>query len=85
VQVELIILELAAAGEKELGVKLDDGLVDRLCAYAESVAHFPTALKEFEFRNGWFLENCTKKEMEKGFVDPCPTHTQWLEEAGFKL
>jgi hypothetical protein len=24
------------------------GLADRLCAYAISVAHFPTALKEFE-------------------------------------
>ena len=83
-QVDLIILELAVAGEKELGVKLDEGLVDRLCAYADSVAHFPTALKEFEFRNGWFLEACTKKEVAKGMEDPCPTHTQWLEEAGFK-
>jgi hypothetical protein len=83
--VDLIILELAAAGEKELGVKLNAGLVDRLCAYADSVAHFPTALKEFDFRNGWFLENCTMKALKQGLEDPCPTHTQWLAEAGFKL
>ena len=77
-------MELAAAGEKKLGIKLDDGLVDRLCAYADSVAHFPTALKEFEFRNGWFVENCSKPEMKEGLEDPCPTHTQWLKEAGFE-
>ena len=81
---ELIILELAAAGEQALDVKLDDGLVERLCAYADSVAHFPTALKEFEYRNGWFLESCTKAQLGKGLEDPCPTHTLWLEEAGFK-
>ena len=29
-------------------------VVEKLRAYAVSVAHFPTAVKEFEWRNGWF-------------------------------
>ena len=41
-----LIDELAKGGEKELGVKLQDGTVPRLASYAESVAHFPTAVKE---------------------------------------
>ncbi len=44
-EVGKLIAELAAAGSKELGISLDAGVVDRLCAYARSVAHFPTAVK----------------------------------------
>ncbi|CAD7696874.1 unnamed protein product [Ostreobium quekettii] len=42
----LLINELAAAGCKALGISLGDGMVERLCAYARSVAHYPTAIKE---------------------------------------
>lgn len=45
-QVAALIAELAAVAEKETGVKLDEGLEERLCAYARSVAHYPTAVKE---------------------------------------
>ncbi len=45
-QVAQLIEELAGAGEGALGIKLDAQLVDRLCAYARSVAAFPTAIKE---------------------------------------
>eukprot|EP00913_Durusdinium_trenchii_P001216 g1119.t1 len=38
-------------------------LCDRLAAYARSVAHFPTAVKEFEWRNGAFYEM-------KGYKNP---------------
>ena len=79
--VNLIIGELAAAGEAELGIKLDDGCVDRLNAYARAVAHFPTAVKEFEWRNGWFYD-ITSRAAEAGKEDPCPTHTAWLKEVG---
>lgn len=79
-QVGKLITELASAGEKELGVTLDDGLVDRLCAYGESVASFPTALKEQEWRNGWF-SNLSQKVSANGGADPCPLHSQWLTEA----
>lgn len=45
-QVSQLITELAAAGQAALGVDLDEGTVPRLQAYARSVAHFPTAVKE---------------------------------------
>lgn len=46
VQVEKLINELAGAGANALGIQLDDGTLPRLSAYAKSVAHFPTAVKE---------------------------------------
>ena len=49
-----LVAELCAAGEVELGVKLEPGAIARLAAYGRSVAHFPTAVKEFGWRNGWF-------------------------------
>ena len=53
-----LINELAGAASAEMEIEFDVGVVDRLCAYAlmRSVAHFPTAVKEFEWRNGWFYE-----------------------------
>lgn len=41
-----LIAELAAVAEKETGLQLDEGLEERLCAYARSVASYPTAVKE---------------------------------------
>lgn len=80
-QVEQLIRELAAAGETALGVQLEGGLEERLCAYARSVAHFPTAVKEFSWRNGWF-NDVSKSAIAAGRPDPCPTHTSWLKEVG---
>ena len=37
---------------RECGVMFKEGAVDRLLAYARAVSHFPTAVKEFEWRNG---------------------------------
>lgn len=48
-QVEKLIQELAAAGSQALGITLDDGTLPRLLAYARSVAHYPTAVKEASF------------------------------------
>lgn len=45
-QLSTLIDELASAGEAELGVQLDDGVLERLLAYSRSVASFPTAVKE---------------------------------------
>ena len=45
-QVSLLISELAASGQAELGIQLDEGTVERLLAYSPSVADFPTAVKE---------------------------------------
>jgi ketopantoate reductase len=73
-----LIRELADAGSKALGVRMDEtGVEARLCAYARAVAHFPTAVKEFEWRNGFFLE-LSQAAMAEGRPDPCPMHTELL-------
>lgn len=77
-EVTTLIDELAQAGETELGIKLDTGYVERLCAYARSVAHFPTAVKEFQWRNGWFYD-ISMRAVEQGKPDPCPLHSDWLK------
>ena len=80
-QLQPLIAELCAAGEAELGVKLPEGAYDRLAAYGRSVAHFPTAVKEFEWRNGWFYE-ITEKAIREGRPDPMPLHTAGLKQLG---
>ncbi len=80
-QVVQLIDELAAAGSKELEVVLDPEVPQRLCAYARSVAHFPTAVKEFEWRTGFFYD-LSKRALTGGKADPCPLHTAWLKKVG---
>lgn len=80
-EVKELIEELAYAASLETKVVLPEGLADRLCAYARSVAHFPTALKEFEWRNGWFAD-ITFRRAGRLQEDPCPRHTQILQEQG---
>ena len=59
-------------------------MTDRLCAYARSVAHFPTALKEFEWRNGWFAD-LTFTSNSQLRPDPTPLHTNILLNEGSLL
>lgn len=80
-EVTALIKELADAASAAKGVTFDTGIEARLCAYARSVAHFPTALKEFEWRNGWFYA-LSEKAIKSGLSDPCPLHTSWLKELG---
>lgn len=56
-------------------------LCDRLAAYARSVAHFPTAVKEFEWRNGAFYDMSLAAEKAER-PDPCPKHTEGLKTLG---
>lgn len=73
-----LIEELYVAGCTDLGISADTtGLVERLCAYARSVSHFPTAVKEFPWRNGYFYGLS-----EKLGEDPCPMHTSMLKTLG---
>lgn len=80
-EVSALISELLSAGSAALGVPEAPGAVERLNAYARSVAHFPTAVKEFEWRNGWFY-GLSKKAEEEGKPDPCPMHTALLKAVG---
>jgi hypothetical protein len=81
-EVAELISELAAGGARALGLSEDalpPNLVEKLRAYARSVAHFPTAVKEFEWRNGWFWELSQKSGESK---DPFPVHSRLLKEVG---
>lgn len=49
---------------KETGVQFPLGVADRLCAYARSVGHFPTALKEYKVRISQF--NCKLESITSG-------------------
>jgi len=76
-QVTEVIDDLCAAvTATQAGVKFGPGAGERLCAYARSVAHFPTAIKEFEWRNGFFWDLSEDAE-DNDRPDPCPLHT-WL-------
>ena len=77
-EVSALINELAAGVTASEGVTFGPKLAERLRAYARSVAHFPTAVKELEWRNGWF-HSLSLKAMAAGKVDPFPTHTALLK------
>lgn len=78
-QLRAVVDQLAAAGAKELGVSLDDGVFERLTAYGRAVSHFPTAVKEFEWRNGWFYK-ISEAALARGEADPMPLHTEGLKK-----
>ncbi|EOY26158.1 Uncharacterized protein TCM_027572 isoform 3 [Theobroma cacao] len=78
-EVSSLIAELASAAAGEKGITFEGAMEDRLCAYSRAVAHFPTAVKEFKWRNGWFY-SISEKAIVEGKPDPCPLHTAWLKE-----
>lgn len=78
-EVKALIDELANAAAAKEKITFPDGLGDRLCDYARSVAHFPTALKEFEWRNGWFAE-LSMEAVTNLQKDPCPLHSAILSQ-----
>ena len=70
------------ASVRSLFSQLSPGsFVCRLSAYGRSVAHFPTAVKEFEWRNGWF-HKISERALAKGEADPMPIHTAGLQKMG---
>lgn len=80
-QVSALVEELAAGVAASEGVAFGAALAPRLCAYARSVAHFPTALKEQPWRNGWFAA-ASAEALRAGKVDPYPRHTALLTQLG---
>ena len=49
-QLSSLITELASAAASEKGLKFEEAMEERLCAYSRAVAHFPTAVKEVNDR-----------------------------------
>lgn len=81
-EVDELIAQLATAVSATEDVAWERlRLCDRLAAYARSVAHFPTAVKEFEWRNGAFYDISMAAEKAQR-PDPCPKHTEGLKTLG---
>ena len=80
-EVVALIEELVEGTDETQGVAFQEGSVDRLLAYARAVAHFPTAVKEFEWRNGFF-HGVSTSALDAGKPDPFPTHTALLRSVG---
>lgn len=83
-EVGALIRELLAAGADALGVPVAPDAEPRLMAYARSVASYPTAIKEFAWRNGWF-QTLSQQAKKAGKPDPCPIHSSYLEELQLPL
>lgn len=67
-------VEMAQMVRFTLTVGMLPNIEDRLLAYARRVKDFPTAMKEFKWRNGFFY-NYSKIAMDRDFPDPTPMHT----------
>ena len=80
-ELESMTDQLVHAGERELEVVLDPFYFRRMTAYAQTVRHYPTSIKEYEWRNGWFLA-ISQREIEAGREDPIPKHTLALNKLG---
>lgn len=80
-EVSKLVEELMTNVQRFEEVQFQPGTVDRLMAYSRSVAHFPTAVKEFHWRNGYFY-NLSQQAVQQGQADPFPTHTTLLKETG---
>ena len=80
-EVVALIDELLKGSAAEFGVAFEAGATERLLAYARAVAHFPTAVKELEWRNGFFLD-ASASAVGEGREDPFPTHSALLKAVG---
>jgi len=60
-ELRALVAEMAAVGAAALAVRLAiDPLVERLCAYSRSIAGYRGAVKEWRWRNGWFVEEAAR-------------------------
>ncbi len=77
-QLAAVVDELAALCAATQGVVFGPNLTERLCSYGMSVAHFPTAVKELQWRNGFFY-NLSQSAIAQGKDDPAPLHSELLK------
>lgn len=69
--VEKLVNELVNATAAKEGIGFEPSTLERLNAYTDSVADFPCAVKEFEWRNQYFYDMGD---------DAVPLHNQLLRE-----
>lgn len=76
-RLRLLVTELLAVGGPAMGVKLDlDPLVERLCAYSRTIPSYRGAVKEWSWRNGWFVSTARARKQRT------PTHDMLLLAIG---
>ncbi|KAG5088177.1 hypothetical protein JHK86_000789 [Glycine max] len=74
-----LITELASTATNEKRLTFEEAMEECLCAYSPAVVLFPTAVKEFKWRNGWFC-SLSEKATAQGKPYSCALHSQWLKE-----
>ncbi len=76
-ELQALVTEMAAIGARTLGVELEVGpLVERLSAYSRSIARYRGAVKEWPWRNGWFVRSAANEGLAM------PTHRALLDRIG---
>ncbi len=76
-ELQALVAEMAEIGARALGVELDLlPLVERLSAYSRSIAGYRGAVKEWPWRNGWFVSRAA----EYGLA--MPVHSALLDLVG---
>ncbi|EDM79709.1 hypothetical protein PPSIR1_16645 [Plesiocystis pacifica SIR-1] len=76
-----LVAEMLAVGGPELGLVGEaalelEALVERLASYSLSIASYRGAVKEWTWRNGWFVERARARGRA------CPVHDGLLAEVG---
>jgi ketopantoate reductase len=76
-RLRLLVAELLAVGGPALGIELElDPLMDRLCQYSRSIPTYRGAVKEWAWRNGWFVSTARERKIRT------PTHDMLLLAIG---
>jgi ketopantoate reductase len=76
-RLRLLVAELLAVGAPVFGVTLElDPLVERLCEYSRSIPSYRGAVKEWPWRNGWFVSTARARKQR------APTHDMLLLAIG---
>jgi ketopantoate reductase len=76
-RLRLLVSELLAVGGPALGVEVElEPLVERLCEYSRSIPSYRGAVKEWPWRNGWFVSTARARKQRT------PTHDMLLLAIG---
>lgn len=73
-EVTELAVEMATMIRYSLTVGMLPDIEQRMLTYGTSIKDFPTAFKEFKWRNGFFLDHSLLAK-KNGFPDPTPMHT----------
>ncbi len=72
-----LVDEMLCVGEQALEVELElEPLVERLCVYSRSIPSYRGAVKEWRWRNGWFVDTAAAQ------TRATPIHTRLLALIG---